>query len=302
MRLHFPNTSRLKQAAKRIATGLSVSLSSAQRAVARSCGFRDWHELEKQVHADPLCDLDEALSPEQFIERQTLLILTIARELSLPDGDVQYVLGDARLSGNRPPKLEEQIALRLACWRATTLPLVQKRERGEVGVINTAGRKGEAVILRCGDRPTSLVTNREVSTVADFEYSSPRASRPLFLPMRLYLPYGFWTEADGARVVFSRDYKPLWRLHSGRPIERLYPWTRINFVKQTFLWLDNQTPWALPALHAEMVGFLEQNNLCRLPILADALPLLVHDRTIRDLKMAHGAELLRDKYERQSAA
>lgn len=302
MRLHFPNTSRLKQAAKRISNELAVPLSSAQRAVARSCGFRDWHELERQVHADPPCILDEALSPEQFLARQTQLILTIARELSLPDGDVQYVLSDARLSGNRPPKLEEQIALRLACWRATTLPLVQKRERGEVGVLNTAGRKGEAVILRSWSRPSSIVTNGEISTVADFEYTSPRTSRALFLPMRLYLPYGFWTEADGARVLFSRDYKPMWRLHPGRSTERLYPWTRIKFVNQTFLWPGDQTPWASLDLRAELVGRLEQNSLCRLPVLADALPLLVHDRSIRELRMAHGAELLKDSYERRSAA
>jgi len=298
MRLHFPNMSRPKQAAKRISTGLSVSLSSAQRAVARSSGYRDWHELEGQVQAGPPCILDESLSPDQYIERQTLLILAIARELSLPDGDVQYVLGDARLVGNRPANLEEQLALRLACARATTLPIVQKRERGAVGVLNTTGRKGETVILRTWDQPTSVVSNREVSTVADFEYTSPRASRSLFLPMRLYLPYGFWTEADGARVLFSRDYKPMWRLHTDRPVERLDPWLRIKYQQQTFLWPDHQTPWTSNALHAQLVDFLEQHNLCRLPVLADALPLLVHDRSIRDLRMANGAELLREEYGR----
>ena len=293
MRLYFPNTSRLKKAAKHLAARLPVSLSSAQRAVARACGYRDWHDLEGQVHIGPACALDQTLTSELFIERQSHVILAIARDLSLADGDVQYALGEARLTGDRPPQLQEQIAIRLACWSATTLPIAGVRQRGAVGTLKTAGRNGEVVILREYGRPTETISHRAVTSVGDFEYMSPRVARPLFLPMRLYLPYGYWTEADGARVIFSRDYKPMWRLRAGQPIERVDPWLRISFAALTHLWPGSQAPWWSKELKAFLDNYLIQNGICMLPILADALPLLVHDRSNRSLRMADAAELLR---------
>ncbi len=292
MRLHFPNTSRPKKAAKHLAAWLSKPLSSAQRAVARACGYRDWHELTQLFDAGSPCALDQDITIANFIERQSRLTLAIARELSAFDGDVQYALAEARLTGDRSPQLDEQIAIRLACWRATDLPTVDSRQRGAVGKLKTVGRNGEAVILRERGRPTYVISHQAISTVGDFEYVSPRVAPPLFVPMRLYLPYGYWTEHDGSRVIFSRDYKPMWRLR-GRSIERVEPWLRISFVEQTHLWPRGQAPWSSKELKADLNEFLAQNGIHGLPILAAALPLLVHDRSKRNLSMADGAELLK---------
>lgn len=293
MQLHFPNTSRLKKAAKHIAARLPVPLSSAQRAVARACGYQDWHNLEGQVSAGPACTLDQTLSPDLFVERQAYLILAIARDLSVADGDVQYALGEARLIGDRPPQLQEQIAIRLSCWRATTLPVAGVRQRGAVGTLRTAGRNGEVVILREHGRPTRAISHQAITTVGDFEYVSPRVAPCLFLPMRLYLPYGYWTEADGARVIFSRDYKAMWRLRDGQPTERVDPWLRISFKEQALLWEGNRAPWQSKELKSLLDDYLVQNGLQMLPLLTDALPLLVHDRSKRNLSIADGADLLR---------
>lgn len=295
MPLHFPNTSRPKTASKHLSRELDVPLSTAQRAVARSCGYRDWYELEHQFDAGPPFVLDEVVDTDAFVERQARLIIRLARELSMSDGDVQYALASIRLTGNRPPILDEQIAIRIACWRASALPNAAKRERGAVGVLNVAGRNGEPVILRQFDRPTSVVSHREITTVADFEYLSPRTAPDLFLPMRLYMPYGIWTETDGSQVVFSRDYKPMWRLRTCQPTERLVPWLHINFVREELLWPAAQTPWTSENLSSRLYEFLNQNGLQRLPVLADALPLLVYERTKRDLKMSEGADLLKAK-------
>ncbi len=293
MRLHFPNTSRLKKAAKHLAARLAVPLSSAQRAVARACGYRDWHDLEGGIHAGPACALDHILSPEMFIERQARLVLAVAHDLSVADGDVQYALAEARLTGDRPTQLREQIAIRLTCWRTTSLPVTGPRQRGALGTLKTAGRNGEVVILREYGSPTETISHQGVTGVADFEYVSPRVAPTLFLPMRLYLPYGYWTEADGARVVFSRDYKPMWRLRAGKPVERVDPWLWIRFTKETHLWENAQTPWRSPQLAAFLENYLIENGLQMLPVMADALPLLVHDRSKHSLNMANGADLLR---------
>ena len=288
------NTSRPKKAAKHLAAWLSQPLSSAQRAVARACGYRDWHELTQRVDAGSPCALDQDITIASFIERQSRLTLAIARELSAFDGDVQYALAEARLTGDRSPQLDEQIAIRLACWRATGLPTVDNRQRGAVGKLRTVGRNGEAVILRERGRPTYVISHQAISTVGDFEYVSPRVAPPLFVPMRLYLPYGYWTEHDGSRVIFSRDYKPMWRLRGGQSIDRVDPWLRVSFVEQNHLWPGSQAPWSSSELKAFLDAYLVQNGIFGLPILADALPLLVHDQFRRDPKMGDAAELLRD--------
>lgn len=140
MRLNFPNTNRPKKAAKWIATRLGIPLSAAQRAISRACGYRDWHDLEVCVDAAPACALDQGLSSEAFVQRQASLCLAIADDLSVPDGDAQYALSGARLAGDRPIQLEEQIAIRIACWSRTTLPVVGARQRGAVGKLKTSGR------------------------------------------------------------------------------------------------------------------------------------------------------------------
>ncbi|TAK49866.1 MAG: hypothetical protein EPO23_01160 [Xanthobacteraceae bacterium] len=159
--------------------------------------------------------------------------------------------------------------------------------------MKTAGRNGEVVILRNFGRPTEVITHQAIMTIADFEYVSPRAARAFFLPMRLYLPYGYWTEADGSRVLFSRDYKPMWRLRDGHPIERLDPWLRIYFHQETHLWPSNEAPWSSKELKAFLDNYLIQNKIFLLPVLADALPLLVHDRSKSSLTFADAANLLK---------
>ena len=128
---------------------------------------------------------------------------------------------------------------------------MDSRQRGAVGKLKTVGRNGEAVILRERGRPTYVISHQAISTVGDFEYVSPRVAPPLFVPMRLYLPYGYWTEHDGSRVIFSRDYKPMWRLR-GRSIERVEPWLRISFVEQTHRWPRGQAPWSSKELKADL--------------------------------------------------
>jgi hypothetical protein len=293
MRLHFPNTVRPKRAAKHLAAELSVPLSSAQRAIAHGCGFRDWHELEREIASGPPCPLDQSLSSETFVTRQRDLTLAIAHDLGAFDGDVQYALSTARLTGDRLPQLAEQIAIRTACWRATDLPVASVRQKGAVGEFRPDGGKAKSktVILRSFGFLTEVIRHSSILTIAASEYVSPRQPGALFIPMRLYLPYGYWNELDGARVLFSRDYHPLWRLRENMAPERVEPWTRIKFNNQAHLWDDGLAPWEAPMLETTLIELLAKSGVHQLPILADALPLLVHtDQT--HCRMADGARLL----------
>ncbi|TGP24472.1 MULTISPECIES: hypothetical protein [unclassified Mesorhizobium] len=277
MRLFFPNPTRPKKAAKLIADKLGLRLSSVHHGIARACGYTDWYEFNRNLSASAPSPLDQELSHSEFIERQSYLSLALAHELAVPDGDAQYALSVARLTGDRQPLLGDQIAIRLKCWQMSVLPLADARTRGAMGKLKTRGRNGEPVILLNYGRPTQVVTHQEVTTIADFEYVTPRAALPLFLPMRLYLPYGYWTEQDGAEVFFSRDYKPMWRIRTDGDVERLEPWLWIKVHGETHLWEDVRTPWHSPVLKTSLEKLLADRGLQALPILADALPVLVNE-------------------------
>lgn len=294
MRLFFPNTTRPKKAAKHIAQRFKMPLSQAQRGIACAAGYRDWHELERGVDATLPSPLDQHQTLDEFIARHAQLTGTLAAELGVPDGDAQSALAKARLSGERTPDLAEQIAVRLACFRATSLPVAGARMPGAVGKIKSAGRNGELVILRSFGAPTHAITHKGSVLIADFEYVSPRTPLPLFLPMRLYLPYGVWTEEDGAQVLFSRDYKPLWRVGVDGVVERLEPWLWIRHKAQAYLWDEVKTPWHDRRLKAALEQRLANLGIHELPILADALPLLVHAPAERGLRISDAADLLKE--------
>jgi hypothetical protein len=276
MRLSYPNLTRPKKSAKIIARLLRLPLSAAQAAIARSCGYQDWHDFELN-HAKHLpFALDQHLGLADYLARQTRLTLALAAEASVADGDAQFAIAHSRLTGDRPASLEEQIELRLSCWRQTILPPTAKRLRGAVGILKSPVWNGEVAILRSFGKPTTVITRKGLGTVADFEYVSPRNPPPLFLPVRLYLPYGHWIETDGAKVLFSRDYKPMWRIREGVGVERLNPSLWIRFSAQVHYW-DADTPWGRLEVRRKMESLLASLGVWCLPIWADALPIMVHD-------------------------
>jgi len=222
--------------------------------------------------------------------------LGLAAELNIPDGDAQYALADSHLTGDRPVLLVDQIEVRLNCWRRTILPRSARRMRGAMGIVRSPGWSGEPVILRSFGKPTWIISQKNVGTVGDFEYISPRSPPPLFLPLRLYLPYGYWIEDDGAKVLFARDYKPMWRIREGAAPERLEPWLWIKASNHIHLWDKASTPWDSVELRGQIEVFLAQFRLETLPVWADALPLLIRDDNLHNfadavepLKRSRGA-------------
>jgi hypothetical protein len=277
-RIVFHNISRPKAAAKNIATAIRRPLSAAQQAVALCSGYRDWHDLEQSL-SNGMPDSSFTNVPPS-LEQQALMSCTLASELELTSGDALYALGVSRLIG--PSRIEEQLTILTKLFRLREIPAAGRRQRGTVGRLKSPGRNGEIVILKNFDKPTLVVTHQSGNGgVADFEYLTPREPVELFIPMRLYLAYGAWIERDGAKVLFSRDYCPLWRIREGRIPERMYPWERIAFVRQEFFWRDGEHirwPWHDPKNHQSEIERLHTFGIHLLPKLVDTLPLVVsHD-------------------------
>lgn len=295
MRIYFSDIERPKRTAKVLSRTTSIQLSKCQHAIARTCGYRDWHELEALYASNQASMLDEEMPREKHIERQVQLAFGLRQELIVNAGDVQHVLAISHLTGSRKPEPQEQLEIRTRLFQKIELPAdVGRRKKGEVGTAKGLGPTEQQVILREYGRPTRVITHKSADGgVADFEYKSPRTPLPLFIPMRLYLIYGVWTEADGAEVLFSRDYLPLWRIRQGKMPERLAPWLRIPHVAERWFWDDSNTPWSHPSRYQTEMERLRQYRLPGLPWLVEALPIVVLDDEVRSFKDA--AFVLRDR-------
>ena len=115
-----------------------------------------------------------------------------------------------------------------------------KLNTGALGV-----RRGSPAIVlsidaRGGPR---LLTDAAIGEATRREISVPRLPLPPFVPMRLWMPYGVWTEESGSQVLFSRDYCPLWRISPIGEVSSEEPWRWIEFVQEEWFWNEMEAPW-----------------------------------------------------------
>lgn len=168
MRIQFMTADRPKSAAKILSRQSGLPLNKCQGAIARGCGYRDWHDLESSLGSAGT--LDQSLLRDDFIARQVELTLAIASDLGVDDGDVQFALSTARLTGDRAPDVREQLDIRAGCYRRTSLPNTGRRQRGSVGRVKCPGWNNEVVILKRFDGPTSIITHKTANAMCgDFE-------------------------------------------------------------------------------------------------------------------------------------
>lgn len=273
MRFNFQSLTVPKKAAKQIAARTGAALSQVHNAIAKASGYRDWHELEALAGTASTSVPDQHVSSAEYCERSVARILDFRRVLGRDIGCVQEAVLSSRLYGSRQPTLDEQLAIRAKLYRQTDIPNLGPRRTGAIGKIKSRGYDNEFCILKRFPVRTEVIMNNGPCYIADFEYVSPRAVQDLFIPQRLYLPYGEWTEEDGSIVLFSRDYKPLWRARANRKAELVDPWVWIKSKDQK--WFANDASW----LSDRFVGLVRQRlselQISSLPRLVDTLPLLV---------------------------
>jgi len=282
MRLHFPNLERPKKAAKRIVKALvgDPPLAKIQNGVAFALGYRDWHEFEIAHSASAPAPLDQELPAHLFRGRIAELALRLAAALGVSDSEAQYVLLASRLTGDRQVSLDDHVNIRLTCWRAK-------------GLWSPSGHAGTVVRLRfpnagprrlglltadfdsTGTGPFQIIGDNFFGIGAREDFSIPREAPPVFIPLRLRLVYGAWTEPDGAKVLFSRDYAPMWRLRGGHPPQMTSPFEWIRHQREEWFWEDATSPWRDQRRIAEEEARLASYGVPGLCALADLLPLMV---------------------------
>jgi hypothetical protein len=289
MRINLLSISRAKKSAKALASCSGKTLSFCQQSLAKVSGYRDWRDLEQSVSASS-GSLKNV--PNVDIKTEVDITASLSRALSSNAGDVQHALATARFFGSASSNFARCLTVRGMLFEKTDLPPAGRRQRGQVGKLKTAGRNGEHVILRSFGKPVRVITHKSADgIVASHEFVSPRTPLPLFIPMRLFLPYGVWEEPDGARILFSRDYCPLWRIREDSAPERVRPWEQIKFSSQSWYWDDGNTPWSKEKTYTACIKVLEGHRVRSMPLLVDALPIVILHGNVRNFTNA--VELLK---------
>ncbi|MCY4259433.1 MAG: hypothetical protein OXC91_04125 [Rhodobacteraceae bacterium] len=285
MRIYFRKIERAKKSAKALAASVDgLKFSAARETLSALTGYRDWHELEKTIGRDSV--EMHSISGQEDQPRPDVVSLTLKLSdlLGLSFGDGLYALAEMRLPGIGIGNLEAYEAMWLRLFKKTQPLWDGERSSGTVVRVNSPGWEGVGAIaiLKKYGRPTDLITHQAPnSMVADFEVVFPRSPLSLFVPARLKLPYGVWTEEDGSKVLFSRDYKPLWRLTDGKKAERLQPWLWIKSIDRQYFWDDRNRPWGSVRRLEEEENWLHGFGIHCLPKLVDTLPDLIFDSNLR---------------------
>lgn len=288
MRIYFSKLERAKKSAKALASAIvGIRLSKAQRLIAILAGYRDWHDLVANLNFENRTGFTRNDAIELSSPQIISLAHILSAELNLSWGDALYALSQSHLPGIKLTDARACENLWLIRFEQMQKISGDKHSPGSVVKLKTPGRMGEPAILKMFGAPSYLVTHASGNTcVADFEVTTPRRPLPLFMPARLKLAYGFWTEASGANVLFSRDYKPLWRLTKSRKPERLQPWLWIDKTDTEWFWDDSNSPWYSTHRLQEEERRLHNFGIRALPKLADTLPDIVFNESARDINQA----------------
>ena len=279
MRLPHISTGGTKKAAKMLAKEGTSSLNQCQLVLSNALGYKDFFDLE--LNAPPTSSHSALTEPEK-IGAEIKMSASISGQLSLSPVTVHHILANTVFHYGKSPDFKRSLNIVARVFEETVLPPQGRRKAGQIGKLKSPGRNGEHVILRSFGSPTQVITQKSANaSVADFEYIAPQTQLPLFIPMRLYVPYGEWTEQDGARVLFSRDYFPMWRLRDGCVPERLAPWERIEYTKQSWILDEGEMPWHNMAGFDTCIRILEKEGIRSFPRLLDALPLIINDSDIK---------------------
>ncbi|OUS20979.1 hypothetical protein A9Q95_12170 [Rhodobacterales bacterium 59_46_T64] len=261
-----------QQAFKRAAQNLSKlpgtgSLSACQTILAKATGHRDLH------HAQAL-----QARPESYpTEASSAMQVEILSCLEKASGNKPCLLIDAlqraRFFG---PKTDPKNALNVrAELYSKEFPATSRRAIGSPCKIKEEGRpERRALLVSRGEErydTCEAMTDHGIFTCGGLELIQHRTGQ-FFIPMRFWMPYGIWTEEDGSKVLFSRDYCPLWRIQEGRAPVQDDPNRVVGFIDQR--WYFDETSFNQTADVARKRGLeiLREYRVVSVPKLVEWLP------------------------------
>lgn len=279
MSTHIADPRAFKRAAQAISKLPEAgSLASCQTALARATGHRDLHHAQA-LQADPRLS-------HTPIDAQDEITWSLHRNTGLNAGDLLDALIRARFfSAN--PELEEAFAVREKLF-AREFPVTSRQSVGASGYLKASGHaKTRFLLLHRSDEKhgsATGLTDHKILRCISSEISLNRVNS-FFIPLRFWAPYGYWTEQDGSKVIFSRDYCPLWRIEDGKAPVRDDPHRLVRFTSQKWFFSDYAFGQVTEKVAARSIDILKEHRIISLPTLVESLPKCLREgKSTADLK------------------
>lgn len=256
---------------KRAAQGISKfpdasSLSIVQNALAKACGYRDFFHAQNTWGA--AVERDYA-----SIETQVSVISRLQTNFSLQTGYLLDVLTRTRFFGPDPDP-ETSLAVREALF-APLFPASDRKAIGSPCRIQAQGYKNtRAMVVRRGEGMESrsqAMFDHGIHHFVSREIPAYRAGR-FFVPLRFWMPYGYWIENDGSKVLFSRDYCPLWKVQEGRAPLRDDPDRWVGWTEQKWFFDEGSFGGETDTVIAKGFEILRDHRVTSVPRLVEWLP------------------------------
>jgi len=291
MRIRFSNTNSLKTASKYLSKKTSTKLCDSQNLLAKALGYQDLFDLQHKLDSGE--KVPASLDKNESITSIFDLTKNISSKFDCRIGEALHAITKFGLVNTRSLSFQDLLEVRARLFDDIEFGNVKRRNSGQVGWVKSPGWKNEKVIFRCRDsNDTCYVFSNKTpnTTLAVFEYMSPKMKIPLFIPNRLFMPYGYVVDENNDKIIFSRDYVPLWRLRPNGAVSRDVEICDINLhaKEHKFLWDEGYMPLdgevRIKFGYELLAGF----GIRCLPKLIEFLPQIINTEGYADIKSIIG--------------
>ena len=259
------NEHAFKRASKTLASlSADKPLSACHNAVAQATGYRDYHHYKATLGAgDP--------TPQTTADDRVAIIHSLSSGMNMPHGDVLHALSTARFFGNQSD-LEDALNVRTRLF-AAQYPLGKTLTTGAPCVLR--GKGGQRALFVSGGQGgqigAQIYTDYYLSSCMDYELK-PSPAAAFFIPLRFWMPYGFWTEKDGSKVIFSRDYCPMWKISGTAAPVRDDPDRAVHKVAQEWFFGGGELDGTPEEIAKKGLKVLSDHRVVSMPKLVERLP------------------------------
>ena len=242
------------------------TLSACQTAIARATGHRDVHHMQA-------LQAKSHLAASVPTDAQASIVSNLQKSTGLRAGDLLDALIRARFFDENPDP-----AIALAVREAMFDADFADRGRHAVGSpcrMKASGYNNQrALVVERGEGPSSLSTamlDHGIMTCVSREMPAYRGGS-VFIPLRFWMPYGFWVEEDGSKVIFSRDYCPLWKIQEGKSPLRDDPDRDVRFIDQQWFFDEGSFRGPIDDVSKQGMDILREHRVVSLPRLVEWFP------------------------------
>lgn len=247
----------------------AARLSKCHTALARALGFRDLHQVQALQANGVAC-------VKPTIPEKVAVISGLHHELGIDIGALLDALFRTRFFGTEAdPATALSVRERLfeKNFSFSDHPFL-----GAPCRVVSGGASSRAMVIERVENdsdPSYAMVDKNITQCAWWEMKTHHSDH-FFIPNRFWVPYGYWIEKDGAKVIFSRDYCPLWRIREGAAPERDDPDRWVEFVEQG-MFHDEGAP--VVELFEESLEVLRAHRVVSLPKLVEWFPKCMESRT-----------------------